>query len=115
MLLASSWQPVSFCGFHTCDFCYSDEDLVKMETIGGEWVSDQSLFIPGSGTVYVCPGGIVHYIRKHRYMPPAEFLNAVADCPPMGTRAYFDALRAQGGGPLVDGTCFEQSTDWHSE
>jgi hypothetical protein len=106
-LLRNPWQLVSFLGFYVCDFCPELD-----ETTAGDHISHRNLFIPGQGTVYVSPEGILHYIRKHRYLPPAGFVHAVMECPPMGSRAYFDALKAQGAEPLIDGRCLKQSTDF---
>jgi hypothetical protein len=108
-LLKKPWQLVSFMGFHNCDFCPELDPDAKFWS--GDFISYANLFVPGQGTIYVCPEGIRHYIRKHGYAPPAEFIRAVAECPPMSSRAYFDALKAQGGEPLIDGTCLKQSTD----
>jgi hypothetical protein len=100
-LLVNSWQPVRLCGWHTCDLC----SRVAFWRAAAN--SHRNLFVPGQNTIYVCPEGILHYIRKHGYVPPAEFNRAVVECPSMGSRAYFDALKAQGGNPVIDGTCFK--------
>jgi hypothetical protein len=38
--------------------------------------------------VYFCPGMIVHYIVRHRYLPPGEFIEAVRHCPPQGSEEF---------------------------
>ncbi len=52
-----------------------------------------NLFIPGEGCVYVAPSLIAHYIRSHRYAPPAEFVEAVLECPEMHSEEYLQARR----------------------
>src|SRR5262245_2706851 len=110
-LLENPWEPDHFCGFHTCDLC-SEADIWSVDANGHRIGSAdangyRNLFVPGQDTIYVCPAMILHYIRKHGYAPPVEFTRAVVKCPPMGSRAYFDALKAQGGESLIDGTCME--------
>lgn len=109
-LLRDPWQPVVFAGFHVCDFCFEDQAFrSRYRSIPRYATSHRNLFIPGKKTNYVCPEGVCHYIAKHDYAPPAEFARAVVHCPPMGSDAYFAALRANGGNTLVDGTCFESA------
>ena len=100
LINSQPWQPVRFRGWHTCDLC------PIANTRFGDGKSYRNLFLPGQGTIYVCPEGILHYIHEHGYAPPPQFNRAVVECPPMGSEAYFVSLRAQGGEPLVDGTCF---------
>jgi hypothetical protein len=101
-LLENPWQLVPLRGWHTCDFCFLPRRGTR---------SISNLFVPGQGTIYVCPELILHYIRRHGYVPPAEFTRAVLECPPMRSDAYFDALTAQGGQAVIDGSCFKESVD----
>jgi hypothetical protein len=55
-----------------------------------------NLYLPGTDCVYVAPSMIAHYIDEHHYDPPAQFWQAVLDCPEMGTPAYKEALLANG-------------------
>jgi hypothetical protein len=41
---------------------------------------------------YVAPELILHYIDQHGYSPPAEFQQAVLDCPTMRSVAYLQAI-----------------------
>jgi hypothetical protein len=107
-LLEDPWQLVWFCGFHICDLCYAPGS--DLRSIPHRVTSHRNLFVPGKDTIYVCPEAILHYITEHDYAPPAEFNDAVIGCPPMGSGAYFAALKAQGGKPLVDGTCLKRAT-----
>jgi len=56
-------------------------------------VGASNLLIPAAAKVYFAPSMVLHYISKHHYRPPDAFCDAVLRCPPIGTRAYFEALR----------------------
>lgn len=77
-----------FRGVHDCSLCSAIGD----ETGGGGW-SQENLFVPGSAEVFVAPGGIVHYVADHSYLPPASFTAAVMTCPDCGSPEYFAELR----------------------
>lgn len=95
-MASDPWQPVTYMGFHTCDLClYGD----TTSSIGYAGVNNH--FIPGDGIVFVCPELITHYMNAHWYRPPDEFCRAVLSCPPIGSRAYLEALSANGGRALV--------------
>src|SRR5262245_46311185 len=87
------WEPAVLMGVHGCQLCQYEP---------GSHAST-NLFIPGNGTVFVCPTLVVHYMNAHRYKPPDEFCDAVMRCPEMGSTSYFKALMAGGAGPLVLG------------
>jgi hypothetical protein len=67
-------------GFHVCPWC--DERPTKEDFLG-----DGQLRMLGNGEIHVSAGGIhwvysaptliYHYIVRHRYLPPKEFLDAV--------------------------------------
>lgn len=40
-------------------------------------VARRALFVPGDDVLYVAPGLLKHYVRKHEYLPPPEFLKAL--------------------------------------
>jgi hypothetical protein len=90
-LLAGTWEPVSFDGFHICALCEREAQT-----------GARNLFVPGDGCVYVCPELVVHYIEAHGYRPPDEFCAAALACPAMGSPDYFAALRASSGGLLPE-------------
>jgi hypothetical protein len=50
--------------------------------------------VPGNQVVFVAPGRVDHYISKHRYLPPAEFIAAVWACPNPCSPEYRKVLRA---------------------
>jgi hypothetical protein len=79
-------QPSMMCGVHRCDLC--------AQPAGSP--SNKNVFIPSAGVLFVCPEGIVHYIKVHAYQPPAEFCEAVLACPPMRSDRYMEAVLANG-------------------
>jgi hypothetical protein len=54
--------------------------------------SQTNIFVPGHDVVYVAPGGIVHYIEAHAYLPPEQFVDAVLRCPDCLSDEYCAAL-----------------------
>jgi hypothetical protein len=83
-LLENPWNFVLFMGHHTCELCLAHD-------------SNGSLFVPGGNVVFAAPVAIDHYVDVHRYLPPKQFLDAVVDCPPMGSEEYLSALLNAGG------------------
>jgi hypothetical protein len=90
-LLVYPWVPLYFMGFHGCELCLGDGVPFEQVSFG-----ISNLFVPSGSVLYVAPEMIVHYIESHRYAPPDEFLNAVRECPPMGSDRYLRALIAAG-------------------
>ncbi len=70
-------------GTHHCSICGKD--------IYG---SHKHLLVPGENCIYVASGGIVHYVYKHSYMPPEEFMNAIMSCPEVHSNEYRELLRS---------------------
>jgi len=60
--------------------------------------SSENLLIPGRNEIYAAPGGLVHYISTHSYLPPVGFIEGVASCPDPGSRQYLEALRRANAG-----------------
>ena len=88
-LLADPWQPFVAAGFHQCSICQFDG------VAGGA-----NIFIPSSGRILVAPSLILHYINCHHYRPPAEFVQAVLECPDIRSMDYKKKLLAHGRGFL---------------
>lgn len=61
--------------------CAACGDVVRIER-GGKALTDSELWVPGKGKTYACPILIIHYIERHNYLPPEEFLDAVANLKP---------------------------------
>jgi len=88
-----------FRGVKTCSLCEFNGRISP----GPIW-SQENLFVPGKSEIYLAPGGIVHYVEEHSYLPPVQFVQAVLSCPPCDTRDYLESLRASNRGiaiPLV--------------
>ena len=124
-LLQHPWQPGCFLGWHDCEFCEAKDWKAPLRTglfsslrnlfkpparrVGYPWdrlvlerygmvirFGIANLYLPGKDCIYVAPSMIAHYIDEHHYDPPAQFWQAVMDCPEMGTPAYKQALLANG-------------------
>ena len=89
-LLIDPFQPMMFMGVHECELCQFDGPI-----------GHANLFVPNGSTIFVCPELIVHYIAAHRYRPPDEFVDAVAQCPNTHTMEYKKLFLNSGGRPLV--------------
>jgi hypothetical protein len=82
-----------FRGVHACSLCAA----AGCEGPGPVW-SQENIFVPGSDEVFVAPGGIVHYVEEHNYLPPDEFIKAVLTCPEYGSEEFVETLRSANGG-----------------
>ena len=78
--VTTACQPMAFGGGHTCEFC-------------GNKNGYGNLWIPTTECVYVAPELIIHYITEHEYLPPSEFCDAVAACPPQNSPEFMRLLR----------------------
>lgn len=45
----------------------------------GRILTDSELWIPAEGKTYASPILVIHYIEAHNYLPPQEFLDAIAN------------------------------------
>lgn len=84
---------LTFRGVHRCSLCGAHGS-----SFGSVGWSQENLLVPGAGEVFAAPGGVVHYITSHRYLPPLAFVTATMNCPGIGSAEYFDALRIANGG-----------------
>ena len=89
-LLREPWGP-AFCGWHDCDLCVYRYGRSKLGTHRST-MGFKNVFVPGDAKIYVAPELILHYIDQHGYSPPAEFQQAVLDCPTMRSVAYLQAI-----------------------
>ena len=87
------FSQLTFRGVHRCSVCG-----VHGQSFGSVGWSQENLIVPGSGEVFVAPGGVVHYITGHDYLPPTSFVTATLNCPSIGSPEYFGALRAANNG-----------------
>ena len=91
--MRQSFFHYQFRGVKSCSLC----DASGLASPGPIW-SQENLFIPGTGEVYLAPGGIVHYVEAHSYLPPAPFVRGVLLCPGCDTPDYLGALRNANAG-----------------
>ncbi|MBW3637718.1 MAG: hypothetical protein KY445_14830 [Armatimonadetes bacterium] len=73
-------------GDHECELC-------KRRFLRQTFSSSFNLFIPADSILYFSPIMVEHYILKHRYQPPQQFVEAVLASPAQETREYFQAIR----------------------
>jgi hypothetical protein len=93
-LLIKPWAPTYLLGYHDCPWCGEDYDASY--TGRSVPIGALNLFVPGEGFVYAMPSLAAHYIVAHGYAPPAAFCEALLRCPPMHSKAYFEAVVANG-------------------
>lgn len=96
--LKNRWHPPFACaGFHECGLCQfsGSESHFENFTFGSR--SNGELYIPNGREIFVTPLAIAHYINAHRYLPPANFIEALMTCPPQGSVAYLKLLLESGG------------------
>ncbi len=86
-----------FRGGYTCTLCAVEARTGPSE-IG--W-SQENLIIPGDGEVFAAPGGIVHYVSDHAYCPPISFVQAVFNCPPIGSPEYLEKMHTANAGKAI--------------
>src|SRR4051812_16575626 len=73
-------------GPHTCELCK-------------EFRTSGNLGIPADGVLFVAPEMVAHYVEKHEYLPPREFIQAVLMTPAPGTVEYAQAVK-----PFAEGS-----------
>ena len=66
-------------GKHCCEFCH-------------DFYAGGNLGVPDGSTLFAAPEMIAHYVEKHQYRPPAEFIAAVLKSPLPGTEEYRAAV-----------------------
>lgn len=93
------WLDYQSMGYHECEFC--DRVVTKNLNPLPETYGNYNLTIPHKGKLYHYPELITHYIKKHSYLPPEEFCEAVLTCPPMNTMDYYNKMTENGGRSLL--------------
>jgi hypothetical protein len=66
-------------GWHTCELC-------------NEFRASGNFGVPAGAVLFVAPQMVGHYVEKHGYLPPQEFIEAVLAAPMPGTSKYADAV-----------------------
>lgn len=98
----NSWSDYFAMGWHECEFCPEAE----FSNPYPETYCSRNLTIPYKGKLYHYPALITHYIKKHSYLPPEEFCEAVLACPPMNSIEYYNKMMEFGEKRLV--SCFDE-------
>ena len=75
---AQAYPSQSFRGFHDCSWCRGEGILGLGATLRDSHIN---LLIPDADCVYAAPGRIDHYVERHGYLLPNEFLRALMRCP----------------------------------
>ena len=89
-LATRQYRPWMFAGVHRCEFCQQAIDT-------GE------LFIPTPAKLYLAPVMIGHYVVRHQYSPPPEFVEAVLACPAQDSDEYTRLIQRYGAICLYEG------------
>ena len=89
----TAYGQYGFLGTYTCSLCSAG----GRRSPGPVW-SQENIFVPGVGEVFIAPGGIVHYAEAHSYLPPQVFIDAVMHCCDYGSLAYCEALQMANAG-----------------
>jgi hypothetical protein len=96
-LLTDPWQPVALAGMQECFVCRFTGGPTELRyastTVA---LGSANLFVPADDCVFVAPSLIAHYIDAHDYAPPAEFQQAVMNCPTMRSIAYLKMVMKHG-------------------
>lgn len=81
-------------GYHNCPFCPGSSFgvLVQHGSEERRLGSAEIRVLGGCNIIYAAPDMIYHYVIRHHYQPPAEFIQAVLDCPLPGSPEY-EAVR----------------------
>lgn len=75
-------------GSHACTFCLSElrsdsrgemdgKSAIRMLRSLGGLGNGEIVVVSGNGNCYVAPTLISHYVERHGYRPPSEFVDAV--------------------------------------
>jgi hypothetical protein len=77
--LIGSHQAHPMRGYHVCEFCGADPRTMPVRP-GLALIGSAEIWVPSSDLkrIYAAPNLIHHYMSAHRYLPPQEFLDAVA-------------------------------------
>lgn len=68
-------------GVHECELC-------------GEFWSGGNIGVPAGELLFVAPEMVAHYVDRHGYRPPEDFIAAVLACPLPGSEEYSQAVEA---------------------
>jgi len=67
-------------GFHVCEFCdFEPDPTLTLHRAAGACSSAVIRVVGHDGRVYHSPAMICHYVAKHGYQPPEDFIRAVME------------------------------------
>jgi hypothetical protein len=88
------FQPIATLGIHGCELCNKPYDRVT--AFYGDDVfllgSAEIRAIGTDGRIYAAPNLIFHYVTKHQYLPPKEFIDAILFGPQPESNEYQQPL-----------------------
>src|SRR4051812_36484944 len=84
----ANYPHYQFRGVHRCSLCAA---MGQDGPSAANW-SQENAFFPSDEAVFVCPGGIVHYVEAHQYLPPHDFIAAVLASAEYGSPAFYADL-----------------------
>lgn len=84
-------------GLHECDFCpIADKYIVEQYNTEERKLGSAQIRVFGQNDIiYAAPDMIYHYVVRHQYCPPAEFIQAVLKGPLPDTPAYKERAMGQ--------------------
>jgi hypothetical protein len=87
---------ILWCGQHCCDLGMCGKNLPQPKHYWRGMLIPRccstDIIVPAEAVVYQAPALILHYIRSHRYLPPACFLQSVLNCPEPGSDRYIATI-----------------------
>lgn len=84
-------------GYHSCPFCSDSPWGVLVQRADVEIrLGSAEIRVIGKDVVYAAPDLIYHYVERHNYCPPEEFVQAVLEGPLPGSPEYEAVKRSKG-------------------
>jgi hypothetical protein len=80
-------------GIHQCEFCEDDSYYAERNGESLLLGSSEIRVFSSSGQIYAAPNLIYHYLKRHHYKPPDEFIDAILGGPVSPRKEYLDRLR----------------------
>lgn len=95
--VSNPWEPLSSRGYHVCNLCLIPRGP-RRQRWGGRTIAlgATNVWVAGQGHVFVAPSLILHYVKRHRYRPPSEFLSALLGSPKQGSTEHVEAIARNG-------------------
>jgi hypothetical protein len=67
-------------GFHLCELCKAQKAIEVSGARGSLSLGSAEIWLPSldESTIFAAPDLLMHYVARHKYKPPAQFLEALA-------------------------------------